>query len=232
MSFQTKQFYGLVAVILFAGVITSAVMSGDDPGKLGPLDSITLAGEKDLTIKNEDGRISWGEKETSRVWSVGFMETGKALSQLLKADHFIEARKELDDELSKEMKETREGLEAISEEAKNLMPDDPNAADVRQRWQQFYDRFQHLQKIGAEARGELYSKQMQESYNEVVEAVNVVAERLDIDIVLRFIPPDGEFEQDNPDATIMQIRLRSALRLPEGIDITDEVLSELGLDSQ
>ncbi|MDP7005008.1 MAG: hypothetical protein QF718_02200, partial [Phycisphaerales bacterium] len=82
MSFQTKQFYGLVAVILFAGVITSAVMSGDDPGKLGPLDSITLAGEKDLTIKNEDGRISWGEKETSRVWSVGFMETGKALSQL------------------------------------------------------------------------------------------------------------------------------------------------------
>ena len=49
-------------------------------------------------------------------------------------------------------------------------------------------------------------------------------------MVLRFIPPDGEFEQGNPDSTIMQIRLRSALRLPEGLDITDEVLAELGLD--
>ena len=28
----------------------------------------------------------------------------------------------------------------------------------------------------------------------------------------------------------MQIRLRTALRLPEGVDITDDVLVELGLD--
>jgi Skp family chaperone for outer membrane proteins len=232
MNFQSKQFNILIAVALFGCVMTSAVMSGDDPGKLGPLDSITLAGENELIIENKDGHISWGEEETSRVWSIGFMETGKALSQLLKADHFKEARQELDDELSGQMEETRAGLDAISEEAKSIDPEDPNTHEIRQRWEQLYDKFQKLKKIGAEARGTLYAEQMQESYNEIIEAVNVVAERLNIDMVLRFIPPDGEFEQGNPDSTIMQIRLRTALRLPEGVDITDEVLAELGLDSQ
>jgi hypothetical protein len=130
------------------------------------------------------------------------------------------------------MEETRAGLDAISEEAKSIDPEDPNTHEIRQRWEQLYDKFQKLKKIGAEARGTLYAEQMQESYNEIIEAVNVVAERLNIDMVLRFIPPDGEFEQGNPDSTIMQIRLRTALRLPEGVDITDEVLAELGLDSQ
>jgi len=87
-----------------------------------------------------------------------------------------------------------------------------------------------MQQLGADARGALYAEQMQESYKEIIEAVNVVAERMNIDMVLRFIPPDDEFEQGNPDSIIMQIRLRSALRTPKGLDITDEVLAELGLD--
>ena len=62
--------------------------------------------------------------------------------------------------------------------------------------------------------------------------MNVVSQRMQIDMVLRFIPPDGEFGQTTPDATILQIRLRTALRLPDGIDITDDVLSELGLEVQ
>ena len=101
---------------------------------------------------------------------------------------------------------------------------------MRQRWQLLYDEFTQMQQLAAEARGALYSEQMQESYKEIVEAVNVVAERLSVDMVLRFIPPDDEFEQGNPDSIIMQIRLRSALRAPEGLDITDEVLAELGID--
>ncbi|MFT5206085.1 MAG: hypothetical protein ACI9GC_001394, partial [Phycisphaerales bacterium] len=53
-----------------------------------------------------------------------------------------------------------------------------------------------------------------------------------IDMVLRFIPQDTDLIHETPEATMMQIRLRSALRLPEGIDVTDEVLSELGLELQ
>jgi Skp family chaperone for outer membrane proteins len=174
--------------------------------------------------------MSWGDKKTSTVWSVGFMETGKALSQLLQADHYMEAREELNAELAQSIVETRNALEAVKVQAQSLEPDDPNTGALRQKWEQLYDEFQKLQQLAADARAALLADQMQESYAEIIEAVNVVSERAQVDMVLRFIPPDGEFEQGNPDSTIMQIRLRSALRLPEGLDITDEVLAELGLD--
>ena len=220
-----------IAVSLFVAVITTTLMSTEKTGTLGPADAVVLAGsDGDLTVKNSDGRMSWGDKKTSTVWSVGFMETGKALSQLLQADHYIEAREELNAELAQSIVETRNALEAVKVQAQSLEPDDPNTGALRQKWEQLYDEFQKLQQLAADARAALLADQMQESYAEIIEAVNVVSERAQVDMVLRFIPPDGEFEQGNPDSTIMQIRLRSALRLPEGLDITDEVLAELGLD--
>ena len=228
---NTKTTQISLASALLIGVISTSLMSNDDTGVLGPADSVVLSGDdSDVTITNSEGRISWGEKKTSTVWSIGFMETGKALSQLLKAEHFKEQREDIDAEIKDNLSETRVALEAIAKEAQNLDPEDPNSGKIRQKWQKLYDEFQHLQKLGADARGALMAKQMQESYNEIIEAVNVVSERMNIDMVLRFIPPDGEFEQGNPDSTIMQIRLRTALKLPDGIDITDEVLAELGLD--
>jgi Skp family chaperone for outer membrane proteins len=220
-----------IAIFLSVAVVTAMLMSDEKTGTLGPVDAVVLAGsDGDVTVKNSEGRMSWGDKKTSTVWSIGFMETGKALSQLLQADHYVEAREELNAELAASIIETRNALETINAQAKSLEQDDPNAGALRQQWQRLYDEFQKLQKIAADARASLLADQMQESYAEIIEAVNVVSERLQVDMVLRFIPPDGEFEQGNPDSTIMQIRLRSALRLPDGLDITDEVLAELGLD--
>jgi len=222
-----------IAIFLSIAIFTTALMSSGETGILGPADAVVLTGsDGDVIIKNNDGRLSWGDKKTSTVWSIGFMETGKALSQLMKADHFLEDRDDLEEELVDAISETRNALEVVAEEGKNLEPDDPKRNEIRQQWQRLYDELQQLQKIGANARGVLMAKQMQESYDEIIEAVNVVSERMNIDIVLRFIPPDGEFKGGTPDSTIMQIRLRSALRLPDGLDITDEVLSELGLDDE
>jgi Skp family chaperone for outer membrane proteins len=221
-----------IATILFASVITTVVIGGDDPKKSGPFDSITLAGKKDLTLKNVDDHISWGDEKANTVWSIGFMETGKALSQMLQADHFLDARNELDEELKEQISDARELMESLQEEGQTLDPESPEVPSFRQRWESAYGEFQKMQQLVAEARATLMAEQMQEAYNEILEAVNVVSQRMSIDMVLRFIPPDGEFEQTTPDATIMQIRLRTALRLPEGIDITDDVLSELGLVAQ
>ena len=67
-----------------------------------------------------------------------------------------------------------------------------------------------------------------------VDAINVVADRLDIDTVHRFIPTDDSFEiQPGPgafQAAMLQIRLRSVLRYPEDLDITSDVLEELGIE--
>jgi len=224
----------IIAASLFMSMIlTATLQSSEEDGKLGPVDSITLAGaDGDITISNADKHLSWGEEKTSRAWSIGFMETTKALEQLMQADHFVEVRDELDEELDESLKEAREILDEIANRGRALKPDDPEKQEVRQQWENAYRNFEQLQKEGMQIRGKLASEQMQEAFNEVLEAVNVVSDRLNIDIVLRFIPPDGEFERNTPDATLMQIRLRTALRLPKDIDITDEVLSELGLEVQ
>ena len=228
MNNRTPQIW--IGALLFVSVITTSLISNDDTGTLGPADSLILSSaDGDVTINNNEGRISWGKEKTSTVWSIGFMETGKALKELLKADHFKEARQDLNVEIEKNISGAREALDALTIEAQKLTQSDPNFGEMRQQWQKLYDEFTQLQQLAAEARGALYSEQMQESYKEIVEAVNVVAERLNVDMVLRFIPPDDEFEQGNPDSIIMQIRLRSALRTPEDLDITDEVLSELGI---
>jgi len=96
MNVQSQLITTTIASLLFASVITTAVIGGDETGKLGPIDSITFAGDEELTITNADDHISWGEEKTSTVWSVGFMETGKALSQLLQAEHFLDARDKLE----------------------------------------------------------------------------------------------------------------------------------------
>ena len=232
MNVQSQLITTTIASLLFASVITTAVIGGDETGKLGPIDSITFAGDEELTITNADDHISWGEEKTSTVWSVGFMETGKALSQLLQAEHFLDARDDLNEELKDKMSGIRDVLQSLREEGEALDPDDPSAPELRQRWESAYAEFQSMQKIGVEVRSVLVAEQMESSYNEILEAVNVVSERMNIDMVLRFIPPDGEFEQGNPDSTLRQIRLRTALRLPDGIDITEEVLTELGLDAK
>ena len=40
-----------IATVLFASLVTTAVIGGDDATKLGPLESITLSGDKDLTMQ-------------------------------------------------------------------------------------------------------------------------------------------------------------------------------------
>ncbi len=231
MNTQSKLIPTIIGALLLSGIVTSAVI-GSNEDKLGPLDAITLAGENEITITNVDDHISFGEEKTSKVWSVGYMEVGKALSQLMQAEHFVEERESLNGELEEQIAEARSLIHALQEEGNALDAESPEVPAFRQRWDLARNEFQNLQKIGVEARNALLAQQMATSYTEVVEGVNVVSERLNIDMVLRFIPQDTEFTQITPEATMMQIRLRSVLRIPEGIDITDEVLSELGLELQ
>ena len=223
----------IISASLLLGVGVSSMIGGGDTGQLGPVDSITIAGDNsELVITNKDAHIAWGEEKTSRAWSVGFVEVGKALSQLMNAAHFVEARLELQGELEAQLGTGKELLDSIMAEAKSLEPDSEEAPEIRMRWEKAYGEFQRLQQLVAEKQGALYAEQMIEAYEEIVVAVDVVSDHMKVDLVLRFIPPDKEFESNNPDATILQIRLRTALKYPDGIDITADVLAELGLDAQ
>ena len=222
-----------ISALLLAGAVVTTLTGSDETGVIGPVDTITLgSGDDAINITNRESRIAFGEATTSTVWSMGFMEVGKALSQMMEASHFIDARTELQQNLEERLQDARDVLDTIMEEAQALPEDSDEHPAMRQRWEQAMGKFQQLQQVATEQQGELFASQMIEAYEEIITAVEVVAENKNVDMVLRFIAPDETIETTNPDVAIMQIRLRTALTYPKGIDLTDDVLAELGLDAQ
>lgn len=207
------------------------VTAGVDDATLGPADAVAISGsDGDLLLRNEEGRIAWGDAPSARAYSTAFVQVGRALEPLMRADHFLQARGALEEQIGESGMAIRSAMDALIEEGRDLAPDDPSIPDLRRQLEQLRGEYQEFQRDAAKERGILTGGQMRICYEEILAAVNIVAERLEIDLVLRFIPPDDPISAHAPDAVLGQIRLRSALRVPEGLDITDEVLSELGVD--
>jgi hypothetical protein len=115
-----------------------------------------------------------------------------------------------------------------------LTPDDSEFEAISKEGQGLLQQRDMLIQQANAAKATLGAEQVERAYRELVDAINVVADRLEIDMVHRFIPTDDPFEvQPGPgafQAAMLQIRLRSVLRYPEDIDITSEVLDELGIE--
>ncbi len=93
---NTKTTQISLASALLVGVISTSLISNDNTGILGPTDSIVLAGDDgDVTISNSEGRISWGDKKTSTVWSIGFRNQ----SSRLKLDHHLKKTRKFQNSL-------------------------------------------------------------------------------------------------------------------------------------
>ena len=59
-------------------------------------------------------------------------------------------------------------------------------------------------------------------------AIDRIAERRGIDIVYRFVPGDTAFDAETHDQAMLSIETRTALRYPTELDITADVLAEIG----
>ena len=203
---------------------------------LGPVSKLTLenSNAESITLEVDSKRLSWGKEPQQRIHSVGYVHIGKALAALLQGESYQEEHQVLNDELSEVQQALAAAFEAMQEKMEGLSPEDPEFEAATQEGQalmQQRDRF--LQQANA-AKATLSAEQVERAYRELVDAVNVVADRMGIDTVNRFIPTDDPFEfQPGPNAfnqAMLQIRLRSVLRYPEEVDITEEVMEELGIE--
>ncbi|MCH2139548.1 MAG: OmpH family outer membrane protein [Phycisphaerales bacterium] len=203
---------------------------------LGPASSLTLENEEaeSVALRVDEKRISWGDKPQQRIHSIAYVHTGKALSALLQGSSYREEVEALNDELTEAQQAIAEAFEEMQEKMQGVTPDDPEYERIGQEGQQLLQQRDRFVQQANTARAMLGAEQVERAYRELVDAVNVVADRLDIDIVNRFIPTDDAFEtQPSPQAfqnAMMQIRLRSLLRYPEDVDITEEVMEELGIE--
>jgi hypothetical protein len=216
----------------FGGRGSVAIGDDADPAKetLGPADELVLRGKSgDLTLRDDDGGLAFGDDPTSRVWSIGAVNVPKLLGLLMESDRFGEDRKEIQ-ETAEEQNATFEAqFQAFQEEHAAVTPESPEFPEVQARFQAMMQEYQTWQKGTMAIQQRLGAEQIETAYRELIEAVDIVAEKRHIDIVTRFVPTSDLFKADNMDLASEQVRRRLFLRYPDAIDITEAVSAELGL---
>ena len=216
----------------FGGRGSVAIGDDADPAKetLGPADELVLRGKSgDLTLRDDDGGLAFGDDPTSRVWSIGAVNVPKLLGLLMESDRFGEDRKEIQ-ETAEEQNATFEAqFQAFQEEHAAVTPESPEFPEVQARFQAMMQEYQTWQKGTMAIQQRLGAEQIETAYRELIEAVDIVAEKRHIDIVTRFVPTSDVFKADNMDLASEQVRRRLFLRYPDAIDITEAVSAELGL---
>ena len=201
---------------------------------LGPAASLTLLSEDEdvekVVLRNRGGRLAWGDADHDIAHSVAYVHIGTILSQLMESETFTEDRQRMIDDLEEAEQEYTGRLNALTERMNELDPESSEAAELYEQGSAIYQEYMEWQEEAMTRRGALDAEQLEEAYRELIEAVEVVADREGIDTVYRFIPTGDPFDAKNPEQAMMAIRLRTALRYPEELDITDSVIEELSLE--
>lgn len=197
---------------------------------LGPADELVLLHDgKEVEVGAVGNGLSWGERPTDRSWSIGAVDVPKLLRSLMDSERFSEDRMALQKEVEEQSREFEERFESFREENAELGPDDPEFATAQGTWDVMMREYQEWQQGTMRIQQKLGAEQIEAGYRELVEAVDIVAEREGVEIVLRFVPVSDPFESDDMDRASNQVRQRLLLRYPEALDLTSKVESELGL---
>lgn len=221
------------AALLFALLSQgSAEAEFAGPTPLGPASELVLEGEggDPVTLKADEGHLAWGDAPSHRAWSEAWVSIGPLLDHLMRSESFQEERRKLGEEMQEDEQIIVDALESIRDQMEGLEPDDPDVQALAEEGRNLLQQRQAFMQAAQVAQSQLAGTQLERAYRELVDAVKIVAEAKDIDLVHRFIPTDEPFNSTAaPDATL-EIRLRSLLVYPEDLDITKDIADELGID--
>lgn len=220
---------GLFALLQQREGTTSATASFHNPEDLGPAAKLILAGEDPLVVRNESGRIGWGEQPTARAWSMGAVHIGEIIKAKLQSEGYQSERDDLEAELREIEAEFTTRAEALQAEYGEITEDDPKFPEAQGRMQVVMQEYQEFAQMAQGRTSELQTQQLERAYREMTEAVEVVADNKNVDIVFRFIPTAEPFGTNMVEQAMLQIQLRPFLRYPDTIDLTDAVMDELDL---
>ena len=197
---------------------------------LGPAESLELTGEPGLMVRNTEGRISWGEQPTDRSWSIGAVHIDRIIKQLLQTEDYSVEREEMESELKEIEAEFNERAMGIQGEYGEIGEDDPAFPEAQGRMQALMQEYQQFTQVSRGRITMLEAEQLERSYRELIEAMEIVADQRSIDFVYRFIPTSEPFGTQSAEQAMLQIQLRTFLKYPEAVDLTQHILDELDLE--
>jgi Skp family chaperone for outer membrane proteins len=204
------------------------VTAGD---QLGPAETLTLVeDEKQLVLRSRGNRLAWSDSDHARAYSIAFVHVGRAVGPLMEAQEYEEEVVRLQEELQGRDQEMTERIAAFQEENREVEPDDPRVPEIQRAFQMMLQQLERVRMEGAQRLDRLRAGHVEQAYRDLVAAVEVVAQRRQIDIVLRFVPTANDFQAQGLAAAYTGVRARVALKYPEALDITDAVLEELAIE--
>ncbi len=224
----------LAAVVFVRASERPATASAEPaPADLGPADALILTGKSgNLTLRNADGRLAFGEQATAKAWSVGAVNSDKVMKLLLKSERFEEERKRLEEQAKSKDEEFRKRYGELEAKYKDMDPKSPDFENGRKEVEGFFGEVESWRKEISQKLQKLQAEQMEKAYREMVSAVDVVSERQKVDLVVRFVPTSQTFESGNAADAMMQVQVRTFLRYPEAMDLTPELMKELSLKDE
>ena len=197
---------------------------------LGPAQNILLESKDGvLILRNEANHLAFGDQPTSRVWSIAAVHLDKVLKKMLTNERFVEERNQFDEAAKEQNADFERQMEEIKAKYGEMPKDNPDLAKGKEEMQSLYTRYQKWNEGVSGSQSKLMAGQVESAYKELVTAVDVVADRQKIDVVYRFIPAAVPIETSQLGDTMLQVQARTFLRAPESLDITADVMKELGL---
>lgn len=212
---------------------TASVALAND---LGPADALVLNDAKGastdtatLRLTVQDQRLTWGDRSTSKAWSIGAVHVDRTMKGILNAGAYADKRKELEETAQKQEAEFNERLEALRAKFANVTPQSPEAPQAQAESQALRQEYEKWRQGSMRIQEKLFAEQVEQAYRELVAAVEAVAEKEKIDLVIRFSPTGNPFETDSLAGAREQVIARTFLKYPEAIDITADVLKILNI---
>ncbi len=209
---------------------TPAVAMRMLPTDLGPADAMILSGKDgNVTVTNQEGRLSWSDSPSSRAYSVACVYIDPILKGILSGDRFSNDRSKFDEEAKIQGQEFERKSKALQEKYPDLKQGDAAYESARGEYKALQGEYEKWMTALQKVQSKHMAEQVEKAYGELIAAVDIVAERKKIDFVYRFIPPARAFESSELASAMMQVQARTFLRSPSGTDISEDVIKELGL---
>ncbi len=212
----------------------SAASRPSSMGDLGPADKLLLAASEGdvLAVVNREGRIGWGDKTTSRVWSMAAVHSDRIMRALMSSPSIQEKMKELEEQATTTDASFQKRAEELQAKYKDVKPGDPTQQEAMQAFQALQTEYNAFRESKMKEIDQLRATQTEDAYKQLVTAVDRIAEREQIDLVFRYIPSETPFKAEGLQQVYAQIQLRTFLKHPAAIDITDAVIKELGVTEE
>lgn len=230
----------VVASVLSSG-LTALFISGIDKSAsaraysqlqdLGPADGLVLTGKADLRVTNADGRLSWSDQPGSRAYSIATVHVGRILQALLGSEKYKKELEEFATTRKAEGEEFEKRYKDMVTKIRGVDKDSPEFPAMREELEAFQQEFTAWNVKNEKEGRDLATRHYQQAYSDLREAVEVVADRRKIDLVMRFIPAAEKIVEGDEAEIAQQLQARTFLRSPDSIDITEDIITEMNVQA-